>query len=307
MGYQSVSVTIRNPNNVDLALAEAVLVKLGLRTNRSRMEFINTYNYKDLVLFFKATVNSPINQHVKANIIGRIKKFGYCPVSFQIDDKLVSDIKEFLAVRENKLSDRYEDGLKQIAVSGKNAADGIKKNVAESNNDVDKGAGQAVHGLWNSMTSPVGSKRFGEGLSDVQDGLSRFGIGLVKLELQTPLDAGFMLIGAEIDRFQTLVNLENIGRSLNAVEKVLLMSIFGGSILYDEIIIKEGYAGIFNVGDNNGFTLTDNQRALTRGNTIYQTLVFLSQTEVILKWYLFQQTTEFVCYAGTTFVNTHEK
>lgn len=78
-----------------------------------------------------------------------------------------------------------------------------------------------------------------------------------------------MMIGADADRFQTLVGMENIGRSLNAVEKVLLMNIFGGSILYDEIIIKEGYAGIYNVGDNNGFTLYDNQRAITRGNTIY--------------------------------------
>ena len=98
------------------------------------MDFIDTYGYKDLVLFFQATVNSPINQSVKARIIGAIKKHGYCPVGFMIDDKLRSDIKEFMAVHQNKLKDRIKDGTKQVGVSGINALDGVKKNIAESNN-----------------------------------------------------------------------------------------------------------------------------------------------------------------------------
>jgi len=265
----SVSFTLYKSPNLDLAIAEAVLSGLGLTTTALKNEFINSYGYKDLVTFFKQVARSPVNAKAYSKVITMVKKHGKIQVLFVVPSSLAKDIREFLAIRENKFSDRVKDVVKQSNSTVADAAKGVNKNNAEALNDLDKGAGRTAQGLWNSMTRPVGSNEFGQGVQDLKGGVNQFGSGIFKAAVQSPLDAFLTLVGGDFDYKQTILGLESIGRSLNAVEEQILRSVFGNSIMLQAITIKEGYAGIYNAGDNNGLTLTNNQRAITRGNTIY--------------------------------------
>lgn len=86
---------------------------------------------------------------------------------------------------------------------------------------------------------------------------------------RTTLNAFVMLGGRILSAGQLLNGLEEVGRELGGAEKAILRRIFGTSVDYDEIRIKEGYAGLASAGDDNGFTLINNKRALTHGSTIY--------------------------------------
>ena len=265
--------TVYKSQNLDLAIAESVLSELGLKTVQLKREFVASYGYPDLLAFFKERVNSPDNAKAYTNIARALKEGTKVTVSFGVANELANDVKQFLAIRENKLSDRYKDGKKQMNSTIADVNRGVKKNSDEALNDLDKGAGRTAHGLWNSMTAPAESQTVHEGLKDVRDGLYQFGSGIFKAGIQTPLDEFLTLIGGEIDRDQTLIGLENIGRSLNTVEKEILQSVFGFSILLELIIIKEGNAGVYGIGmdrdGQNNTTYFHNNRALTRGNTIY--------------------------------------
>jgi hypothetical protein len=69
-----------------------------------------------------------------------------------------------------------------------------------------------------------------------------------------------MMVGARvISAVQTMVGLEPPGRELTSDEIATLRSVYGDSIDYSQIRIKEGSSGLFSVAG----------RALTQGNTIY--------------------------------------
>ena len=269
---QYVVFTVHQSPNLNSAIAEAVLSKLGLKGTQLRKDFVSSYGYTNLGDFFRERVNAPENAKAYTNIGRELKKHGKVTVSFGVADSLIKDIKEFLAVHDGKFKDRVKDAGKQFNSTVKDAAYGVNKNLASSVKDMDRGAGQAADGLWNSMTAPVGSERFGEGMNDVKDGFLQYETGLLKLEAQTPLDALLTLLGGEADIRQTLYTFENIGRSLNTVEREILQSVFGSSVLLEVIIIKKG-VGFYRIGKDkdaqNNTTYFHNTRALTRGNTIY--------------------------------------
>jgi hypothetical protein len=92
----------------------------------------------------------------------------------------------------------------------------------------------------------------------VVDGLGHIGLSLVEM-VQTPLDAALMAGGAAVSAAQTLVGAEPPGRKLTADEIALLSQVYGDSIDYRRIRIKEGDAGL----------LTLPNRPFTHGDTIY--------------------------------------
>lgn len=268
-----IEITVYNSPNIDEAIAESVLNLLGLKTAQIRQEFYSSYSYQNLTEFFKKVINAPKNAGVFANIAKKLKKNGKMQISFEVDDKVLSDVREFLAVRENKLKNRIIDSDDEKARANVNAVVGAVQNITEGQGDIARGIKQGINGLFNSAITPVGSEKFREGVRDVRDGARQILRGQGKMYIQTPADFAAMLLLGGADSLQTLVGLENIGCSLNYAEVRLLQSIFGHSVVLEIIKIKEGYAGIYNLGEDrdaqNNTTYLDNQRALTRGNTIY--------------------------------------
>ncbi|HET6960885.1 MAG TPA: DUF4157 domain-containing protein, partial [Terriglobia bacterium] len=85
------------------------------------------------------------------------------------------------------------------------------------------------------------------------------GSGLLKTFVQTPVDATLVMGGRAISAIQTLIGVEPVGRKLTEDEITELRKVYGESIDYSKVRIKEGDAGLFSVSG----------RAFTHGDTIY--------------------------------------
>ncbi|MBI5509758.1 MAG: hypothetical protein HY903_13470 [Deltaproteobacteria bacterium] len=77
--------------------------------------------------------------------------------------------------------------------------------------------------------------------------------------LRAPLDLTLMTVGNGISAVQTLLGLEPPGRKLTAEEIAYLRSIYGDSIDYSQVEIKQGNAGLYSISG----------RPFALGNTIY--------------------------------------
>jgi hypothetical protein len=133
--------------------------------------------------------------------------------------------------------------------------------------------GDAVRGVVTGVADAVTGavKNVGEGIStfaggvgkvfsgDFKEGFKQMGSGLLKTFVQTPVDAFLMIGGRALSAVQTLIGVEPPGRKLSGSEVETLRKVYGDSIDYDKIRIKEGDAGLF----------SKSGRAFTHGNTIY--------------------------------------
>jgi hypothetical protein len=132
--------------------------------------------------------------------------------------------------------------------------------------DAIRGLGTGIWGAAKGIVQDViqGGGQFFGGIGkifkgDFLGGLKDMGLGLLHTFVQTPVDA-IMMVGARaISAVQTMVGLEPPGRKLTSDEIATLRSVYGDSIDYSQIRIKEGNSGLFSVAG----------RALTQGNTIY--------------------------------------
>jgi hypothetical protein len=94
---------------------------------------------------------------------------------------------------------------------------------------------------------------------DVRGALGELGSAFVTAFVQLPADALIVGGGAAISGVQTAVGLEPVGRKLNEDEIAALHKVYGDSIDYSRVRIKEGSAGLLGLGGD----------PMTRGNTIY--------------------------------------
>ncbi|WP_241759056.1 DUF4157 domain-containing protein [Pyxidicoccus parkwayensis] len=135
---------------------------------------------------------------------------------------------------------RLFDGVRGLATGALNTVVGAFRNVGEGLGTFFGGVGKLFQG------------KFGEGFKQM-------GLGLVKTFVQTPVDAVLMMGGRALSAIQTLIGVEPPGRKLTGDEINTLRSVYGDSIDYSSMRIKEGNSGLFSTSG----------RAFTHGNTIY--------------------------------------
>lgn len=138
------------------------------------------------------------------------------------------------------VSDRMFDAQRSIVMGGLGVVRGVWNNLAEASGTFLGGVGKLFQG------------KFKEGFKDM-------GVGLLKGFVQTPVDALLLGLGKGISAIQTMVGLEPPGRELTDAEIAELKKIYGDSIDYEQVRIKEGFSGLFSTND----------RAFVHGNTIY--------------------------------------
>lgn len=95
------------------------------------------------------------------------------------------------------------------------------------------------------LTLAIGIRRFFE--KDARGGFGRLGLALVQVA-QTPLDVVLMVGGRLVSAVQTLLGMEPVGRKLTAAEITELRKVYGDSIGYGRVRIKEGNAGLLSLG-----------------------------------------------------------
>ncbi|RYZ38979.1 MAG: DUF4157 domain-containing protein [Myxococcaceae bacterium] len=135
---------------------------------------------------------------------------------------------------------RVFDGVRSLATGLVSTVKGAVRNVGEGVGTFFGGIGKLFQG------------KFGEGFKQM-------GLGLVKTFVQTPIDALLMGGGRALSAIQTLIGVEPPARKLSADEINTLRQVYGDSIDYSAMRIKEGNAGLFSLSG----------RAFTHGDTIY--------------------------------------
>lgn len=134
---------------------------------------------------------------------------------------------------------RVGSALRGLATGVVSAVKGVVKNVVEAGRTLIGGIGKLFRGEW-------------------REGLRQIGLAAVKV-VQTPVDAAVMLGGRAVSAVQTVLGLEPVGRKLEANEVAALRRVYGDSIDYGRVRIKEGSAGLFSVSG----------KPFTHGDTIY--------------------------------------
>jgi hypothetical protein len=129
--------------------------------------------------------------------------------------------------------------------------DEIRTGRQEARDAAIQNLGEGAQMVWQGMEKVVAGN-FGDGLKDMA-------LGQVKIYLQTPADAALYTGGKTISALQEMVGLESEGRELTAAEEAELRKVYGDSVDYSEIRVKEGQSGLLTLPDR-GFCL---------GNTIY--------------------------------------
>jgi hypothetical protein len=140
---------------------------------------------------------------------------------------------------------RVSAGVQGLVTGVASAAVGAARNIGEGLGTFAGGLGQIFKGQWG-------------------EGLKQMGMGLVKTFIQTPIDAGLMILGRAVSTIQTLAGLEPPGRKLDPGEIAVLQQIYGNRIDYSAVRIKEGQVGVFGLPG----------RPFTHGDTVYIPLKF---------------------------------
>lgn len=138
------------------------------------------------------------------------------------------------------LTDRALDAARSVITGAFDIATSAVRNVVE-------GAGQVLNGFGKLLRG------------DFKGGFKDIGVGLLKATVQTVADALLLGLGKGVSAIQTLIGLEPVGRKLTEEEIAILRQVYGDSIDYDQVRIKEGKAGLFSTND----------RPFVLGNTVY--------------------------------------
>ncbi|RKI08293.1 hypothetical protein D7Y15_26145 [Corallococcus sp. AB030] len=107
------------------------------------------------------------------------------------------------------------------------------------------------------------AETFGKGLANIftgrfKEGFAQLGLSVLKA-IQTPTDGLLRLGGSILSAIQTMLFIEPPSRKLTGDELAALHTVYGDSIDYTRIEIKEGNAGLLTIGG----------RPFTHGDTIY--------------------------------------
>ena len=254
--------------NFEFAAATALAVELGLG-RPGVLDFFNRFYFKENFISFCAKeLRDQPNITDQNRAIA--KEGGSVIIPFEVPINTLNLIAECLNNIVVKIAERISEKEYISLTRDVNKFYGSRKMDVEATGDILRGLKKILAGFWDGSISPIGSDNFKKGWNNFWNGLKGAGIGFSKIGLQMPIDGLIMEAGRIINSYQSLLGLESVGRMLNSAERIHLMSIFGGSLNYDVIRIKEGYAGLLNAGKNhNEFSWTGNNRPLAITNTIY--------------------------------------
>ena len=178
-----------------------------------------------------------------------------------------------------------EDDHGTITVDGKEVAvefwnpfkavyEGAKKAVNAVGTVLEASADAVVGSIKNAIESVTD---IGRGVVDIfkgnfVEGFKKIFFSPFKLMIQTPVDQ-ILLVGAKtISAIQTLIGVETEGRKLTSAEITSLKAVYGDSIDYSKVTIKEGDVGLLGIGG----------RTRTVGNTIYVSKDDLPLTDALV-------------------------
>lgn len=150
--------------------------------------------------------------------------------------------------------------------SGRSLVNGTVEGTTGFVRSVGEGLFQTGKGILQTLNpAPLGklftgdfSGAFNDFKNNFTDGIRNIGGGIVKATVQSIFDTGVVALSSGVSAIQTMLGIETPSRALTEHETAELRKVYGDSIDYSQIRIKEG-----NLGLANGLA------PHTVGNTIY--------------------------------------
>lgn len=150
--------------------------------------------------------------------------------------------------------------------SGRSIVNGFVEGTTGFFRSIGEGLLQTGKGVLQTLNpAPLGklftgdfSGAFNDFKNNFTDGLKNIGGGVIKATVQSVVDTGVVALSSGVSAIQTMLGIETPSRALTAQETSELRKVYGDSIDYSQIRIKEG-----NLGLANGLA------PHTVGNTIY--------------------------------------
>jgi len=180
----------------------------------------------------------------------------------------LDDIKGAISDAADAVGDAVSDGASAVADAAETVADKVEDGASwgwdhtvDSVETFGDGVKSAAVGVYDDVVE--GGEKFIDGFGDLVDGkigdaFKDWGAGLGQIFLQSQADAALMIGARGVSAVETLIGVEPVGRSLTNAEITELQKVYGNSLDYSKIRVKEG-DDLMTVGGN----------ARTVGNTIY--------------------------------------
>lgn len=208
--------------------------------------------------------NDPISDITRTAV--RTAENLVAPVAENVTKGILGDIGDFFGGAFDGVKDFAGNIINRAVDAGRTIIDTNIAEIVGFGRSVVEGAGQFLSGVGQVFSpSPIDnllrgdfSGAFDEFKNNLSNGFQNIGGGLVKATIQSVADTAIVGLNGLVSSVQTLIGAEPPSRGLNEREIAELQKIYGDSIDYSQIRIKEG-----NLGIANGLA------PHTVGNTIY--------------------------------------
>lgn len=184
---------------------------------------------------------APATRSVSKGLFGKIADFGR-----GLLDRGSGFLKGVADVGRNIIN-RVVDSGRSIFNGLVEGGTGFVRSVIEGGGQILKGIGQTLNPApFGKLFQSDFSGAWNDFKNNFTNGLSNIGGGLVKGTIQAVFDTGVVALSNGVSTVQTLLGLEPPSRGLNQNEIAELQKVYGDSIDYSQIRLKEGHLGIAN-------------------------------------------------------------
>ncbi len=196
--------------------------------------------------------NDPISD-ITRTIVDRAQGL-VAPVAERAARGILGEIGDFFGGGFDRIRDFAANVGNRIVDSGRTLFNSAVEGITGLGRSIFEGAGQVLSGIGQVLNpGPLDnllrgdfSGAWNEFKNNAVNGFQDIGGGLIKGTVQALVDTAVVGLNGLVSSVQTLVGLEPPSRGLNEQETAQLRSIYGDSIDYSQIRIKEGHLGIAN-------------------------------------------------------------
>lgn len=196
--------------------------------------------------------NDPISD-ITRNVVGRAQSL-VAPAAEAVTRNVVNEVGNASRGFLRGVGDFFSNVGNRIVDAGRTVINSTVEGLVGFGRSVVEGVGQTLTGIGQTLNPAPLAKLFQGDFSgawndfrnNVSNGVQNIGGGLVKATVQSVVDTAVVGFNGLVSSVQTLVGAEPPSRGLTEAETAELRKVYGDSVNYSDIRIKEGHLGIAN-------------------------------------------------------------
>lgn len=196
--------------------------------------------------------NDPISD-VTRNVVNRAQNL-VAPAAEAVTRTALNEVGNASRGFLGRVGNFFSNVGNRIVDAGRTVINSTVEGLVGFGRSVVEGVGQTLRGIGQTLNpAPLGklfqgdfSGAWNDFRNNVSNGVQNIGGGLVKATVQSVVDTAVVGFNGLVSSVQTLVGAEPPSRGLTEAETAELRKVYGDSVDYSDIRIKEGHLGIAN-------------------------------------------------------------